>query len=487
MNSSPLSVSQDAMLPAFERETLSLLVVEDERSLADGCRAVAEIVGFRVFVAQDAGAALRLFGQQSIDMVLLDEQLGVTRGLDLLRELRKRKPEVLVVVMTGFATVEAAVQAMKAGAYDYISKPFGLDQLRSVLSRSAEELRYISEEREMQQSLRTKNGFGPIIGRSPAMEKLFRLLGKVAQSTHPVLILGESGTGKEMVARTIHFSGPRRDKPFIPVDCGALSPTLIESELFGHVKGAFTGASQAKEGLLSMAEGGALFFDEIGDLPLEVQPKLMRALQEKQIRPIGGTRHHSIDVRILAATTRDLSGAVQHGTFRKDLFLHLNVVNMRVPPLRERPEDIPLLAGFFLERLNRANGTKPTLLFTALRHMMRYEWPGNVRELENCISQAAAHSTGSDVHIEDLPLQIREFDPNQHLPVQRSEDEVIPLATLERDAIYNAIERAKGDKQRAATLLGIGKTTLYRKLKQYDEASLHEAATKETSGRTDRK
>ena len=478
MNSSQLSVVQDAMLPAFQRETLSLLVVDDERSLADGCRAVAEIVGFRVFVAQDAVAALRVFGQQPIDMVLLDLRLGASSGLELLRELRKRRPEVLVVVMTGFATVETAVQAMKEGAFEYISKPFSLDQLRTVLSRSAEELRYISEEREMQQSLKTKSGFGPIVGRSPAMEKLFRMLGKVAQSSHPVLILGESGTGKDMVARAIHFSGPRRDKPFIPVDCGALVPTLIESELFGHVKGAFTGASQAKDGLLSIAQGGTVFLDEIGELPLELQSKLLRALQEKEIRPVGGTRRINIDVRILAATNRDLENAVEQGTFRKDLFFRLNVVNMRVPPLRERPEDIPLLVGFFLERLNRANGTQRTILSSALRYLMQYEWPGNVRELENCIERAAALSTGPEIHIGDLPTQIQNFDPSKQMRAVAGENEVTPLAELEKEAIFTALERVKGDKLMAAKLLGIGKTTLYRKLKEYEEASLHDAAKK---------
>ena len=314
-----------------------------------------------------------------------------------------------------------------------------------------------------------------MIGRSGEMEKLYRILSKVAQSTHPVLILGESGTGKELVARTIHAYGPNSQKPFLPVDCGSLVPTLIESELFGYVKGAFTGANRSKDGLLVSAEGGTVFLDEIGELPLDLQAKLLRALQEKEVRPVGATHRIPIKARIVAATNRDLAVMVEKGAFRKDLFYRLNVVNLRLPPLRDRREDIPLLAAHFLDRISREHGAKFTLSDEALRTMMRHDWPGNVRELENSIERACALSSGPILHLGDLPTQLQQ----QGLEARRSaalagepaaegsQPQLTTLADLERQAILGAIRALNGDKLQAARLLGIGKTTLYRKLKEY--------------------
>ena len=314
-----------------------------------------------------------------------------------------------------------------------------------------------------------------MIGRSGEMEKLYRILSKVAQSTHPVLILGESGTGKELVARTIHAYGPSAQKPFLPVDCGSLVPTLIESELFGYVKGAFTGANRSKDGLLVSAEGGTVFLDEIGELSLDLQAKLLRALQEKEVRPVGATHRVPIKARIVAATNRNLAAMVEKGTFRKDLFYRLNVVNLRLPSLRDRQEDIPLLAAHFLDRISRDNGRQFTLSDEALRTMMRYDWPGNVRELENSIERACALSSGPVLHLGDLPTQLQ----NQGLEARRmaagsgrqpetaGSPAVMTLAEMEKHAILTTIRELNGDKLQAAKLLGIGKTTLYRKLKEY--------------------
>jgi two-component system response regulator HydG len=282
-----------------------------------------------------------------------------------------------------------------------------------------------------------------------------------------VLILGESGTGKELVARSIHFSGPYRDKPFIPVDCGSLVPTLIESELFGYVKGAFTGAHTSKEGLLAIAEGGTVFLDEVGELPTDLQAKLLRAIQEKEIRPVGSTKHIPINVRILAATNRDLEEGVAQGTFRRDLYFRLNVLSLRIPSLRERRQDIPILAAHFLERQSRASEQERTLSDDALKAMLAYDWPGNVRELENCLERACAFTTGPVIHLGDLPPAISQLQTCIPAGNATGSNVVVPMSELERQAILNTIAQLNGDKLKAARLLGIGKTTLYRKLKEY--------------------
>ena len=324
---------------------------------------------------------------------------------------------------------------------------------------------------------KTNYGFGGIVGRSPEMEKLYRLIQKVAHSRYPVLIYGESGTGKELVARSIHFLGPHKEKPFIPVDCGGLVPTLIESELFGYVKGAFTGAARPKEGLLAIAEGGTVFLDEIGELPIDLQAKLLRALQEKEIRPVGSTRPIPINVRVLAATNRDLEAAVQQGTFRKDLYFRLNVVNLRIPPLRQRKQDIPLLVAHILERIREQSHTEKVLTEESMQMLLEYDWPGNVRELENCLERAFTLSSGPVLQMIDLPVQPKR---TEHLPPKNGTamggaegSNVVPMAQLEKQAILDTLHQVKGDKMLAARLLGIGKTTLYRKLKEYeDEESL---------------
>jgi DNA-binding NtrC family response regulator len=460
-----------ASIPQLEASNfLNLLIVDDERSIREACREVAQSLGFTTLVADSAEHAFRLLEAQTVDAVLLDLRLPGAGGLEVMHRLKERRPEVVVIVMTGYGTVQSAVQAMKNGAYDYVTKPFSVDELKLLLERVASHLKLKSENRLLREKVKSKQGFGGIIGRAPEMEKLYRIIAKAANSAHPVLILGESGTGKEMVARSIHYSGPFRDKPFIPVDCGSLVPTLIESELFGYVKGAFTGANQAKDGLMAIAEGGTIFLDEVGELPIDLQAKLLRAIQEKEIRPVGSTRRVPINIRILAATNRDLDQAVTQGAFRRDLYFRLNVLNLKIPPLRERRQDIPLLISHFLERMAREAGQEKLLSDNALKAMLAYDWPGNVRELENCLERVHAFTSGPLVHTTDLPREVA------NLPVLDSADlggngsehgKIIPIAELERRTILSAIEELNGDKLQAARLLGIGKTTLYRKLKDY--------------------
>ena len=445
---------------------LNLIIVDDERAIREACREVAQSLGFNTFVAESAEHAYRIMETHGADVVLLDLKLPGVGGLEALHQIKQRRPDAVVVMVTGYATVQSAVQAMKNGAYDYFTKPFSLDELRLLLDRVAGHLKLTTENRMLREKIKSKHGFGSIVGRAPEMEKLYRIIAKAAQSTHPVLILGESGTGKEMVARSIHFSGPFKDKPFIPVDCGSLVPTLIESELFGYVKGAFTGAMHAKDGLLAIADGGTVFLDEVGELPVDLQAKLLRAIQEKEIRPVGSTRRVPINVRILAATNRDLEQAVAQGTFRRDLYFRLNVLSLRIPPLRERRQDIPLLVETFLDRLNRESAQQRTLSDEALKIMLAYDWPGNVRELENCIERVFALTTAQVIHAVDLPSQLSGTRV-QEASGDGGTARVIPMVELEKQTILSTIEKLNGDKLQAARLLGIGKTTLYRKLKEY--------------------
>ncbi len=450
---------------APEANLLNILVVNAERPVRDLLRRVAQLQGFSVFVAEGAEHANRVLG--SIDAVLLDTRLpGDSRGVELLREIKSRKPHCEVIVITGYGTVQSAVQAMKLGAYDYITKPFSLEELRLILEDLASHLNMAREKRLLRESIKANHGFGGIVGRAPQMEKLYRLIAKVSRSTHPVLVKGESGTGKELVARAIHFTGPYRDQPFIPVDCASLAPTLIESELFGYVRGAFTGAVRSKEGLMSIAQDGTVFLDEISELPADLQSKLLRAIQEKEIRPVGATKSIPINVRILASTSRDLEAAVEDGTFHKGLYLRLNVVTLCIPPVRERKQDIPLLVAHFLERLARSNGGQHEISDEAMELIRAYDWPGNVRELENCLERACALASGPLLQAADLPTSL----PNSewHAPVGVAPlDRTITIAELERQAILATIDRVGGDKLKAADLLGIGKSTLYRKLREY--------------------
>ncbi len=452
--------------PIASPPLLHLLIVEDERSIRDTCRDVASTLGYRPVAAESPEQALRILEGQDIDAVLLDVKQQGFAGIGMLQQFKARRPDVEVIVVTANESVDDAVEAMKAGAYDYLRKPFSLGQLRLLLENVAAHLRLKTENRILREKLKSNQGFGNIIGRAPEMDKLYRIIAKAAHSMHPVLILGDSGTGKELVARAIHASGPLREKPFIPVDCGSLVPTLIESELFGYVKGAFTGAAQSKEGLLAIAEGGTVFLDEVAELPVDLQAKMLRALQEKEIRPVGSTKRVPINVRVLAATNRDLQQAVLEGSFRRDLYFRLNVLSVRIPPLRERRQDIPLLATAILDRTSQENGCAYEISDGAMKALIAYDWPGNVRELENCLQGCCALNSGRAIEELDLPSCIT-GSPAKLTAHVAMEKRIIPLYEIEKQAIQNAIAGLSGDKLMAAKLLGIGKTTLYRKLKEY--------------------
>src|SRR5438128_8269949 len=402
-------------LPQIEgANLLNLMIVDDERAIREVCRDVAQTLGFHTSIADSAEHAYRVLESNAIDVVLLDLKLPGAGGLEALHQIRERRPDVVIIVVTGYGTVQSAVQAMKNGAYDYVTKPFSMEELRLLLERVSSHLKLKTENRMLREKIKSRQGVGNIVGRAPEMEKLYRIIAKASQSTHPVLILGESGTGKELVAKSLHFTGPFRSKPFIPVDCGSLVPTLIESEIFGHVRGAFTGATHPKDGLLAIAEGGTVFLDEIGELSVDLQAKLLRAIQEKEIRPVGSVRRIPINVRILAATNHDLEQSVVQGTFRRDLFFRLNVLTLRIPPLRERRQDIPLLVAHVLERLGRDAGTERTISDEALKILLNYDWPGNVRELENCLERACALSSANEIQVRDLPTQV--YSPLTELP-----------------------------------------------------------------------
>jgi DNA-binding NtrC family response regulator len=391
----PVTFPLEPMSRPVERTgKLHLLVVDEDAAIRSACSEIAADLGCVPQTVSNISAARSLLRDRAVDILLLDLSAPLGEGLGLLNEIKELNPALVSVVMTAYATVPAAVEAMRTGAADYLTKPFAMDELAAVLERAMERRNVEAASRKLRESLRSPQGLGSMIGRSVEMEKLYRILSKVAQSSHPVLILGESGVGKELVARSIHTNGPLSDRPFVPVDCGSLVPTLMESELFGYVKGAFTGATRSKDGLLASAQGGTVFLDEIGELPLDLQAKLLRALQEKEIRPVGATHRIAINVRILAATNRDLAAMVEQGRFRKDLYYRLSVVNLRIPPLRERKQDIPLLAAHFLERMARETGTPHTFSDDALRTLVEYDWPGNVRELEHSIDRACTLSSG---------------------------------------------------------------------------------------------
>jgi DNA-binding NtrC family response regulator len=443
---------------------VTALIVDDETQARNICTDVVEDAGVKVRTASTTEEAMKMLEESPVDIVITDLKVPLVGGLELLRHVRQHTPHVPVLVLTQYGTIETAIEATRLGAVDYVMKPFHIDDLRAKLDRVVNSLALDQENRVLREQLRSKPGFGGLIGISARMQRVYRMIERVSQHNYPVLILGESGTGKELVARSIHFQGPRKQRPFVPVDCTSLTPTLIESELFGHVKGAFTGAQQNKTGLLEAADDGTLFLDEIGNLPVEMQAKLLRALQEREVKPVGSNERVPLRARIIAATNLNLDAAIRAGTFRQDLYFRLNVVQIKLPPLRERKSDIPLLVSSFLEKFCQPDMPLRSVSDETLRHLMAYDWPGNVRELENSIERAIAMGTGNVVQFVDLPSNLLN-DARERVP---DEGEMLPLMVLERRAILRAMRETNGDKLAAARLLGIGKTTLYRKLKEYD-------------------
>jgi DNA-binding NtrC family response regulator len=449
----------------------TILIVDDEESTLRICTDIAMELGLRVRTASTTEQALEELDQYPVDIAITDLKVPQLGGLELLRRIREHYPHISVLVLTQYGTIQTAVEATRLGAADYVTKPFHIDELSGKIQRLIREQELDQENRVLREQLRTRPGYGELIGISAKMQRVYKLIEKVSQHNCPVLIFGESGTGKELVARSIHFSGARRQKPFVPVDCSALVPTLIESELFGYTKGAFTGAVNTKQGLIESADGGTLFLDEIGNLPVDMQAKLLRVLQEREVKPVGSNDRVPVRVRVIAATNKDLETAVRAGEFRQDLFFRLNVVQMNLPPLRERKSDIPVLVQLFLEKFADPGRHESTLAEDAMTRLTAYDWPGNVRELENVIERAVALGSGPILHSGDLPPNLQCDLPSVTERTLLDGELVLPLEELERRTILRAMRESNGDKLAAARVLGIGKTTLYRKLKLYEPDS----------------
>lgn len=442
-----------------------VLVVEDEELMRNILRTLLEEEGYKVFTADSAESALQVFPENAIDVTVTDIKMAGLDGLGLLDRIKAIDEHALVIVMTAFSSVDSAVAALRKGAYDYVTKPFVNEDLLQTVRNAIRNRELFAENRALRRELDRQRSRSDIVGSSDAMREVFALIDKVAVTEASVLIQGESGTGKELVARSIHFNSPRAAKPFLAVNCGALPESLLESELFGHTKGAFTGAASDKKGLFRSADGGTIFLDEIGEMPQALQVRLLRALQEREVTPVGSSTPVKFDARIIAATNRDLEKEVDAGYFREDLFYRLNVIEMALPPLRERRQDIPALVRHFLSRAAEKQSTveKP-ISDEAMSALRNYDWPGNVRELENAIERAFILS-GDEITVDDLTARIRRStgtgDPH--------EGSRPSLEEVERRYVLETLENSGNDKVAAARILGIDLSTLYRKLKRYDE------------------
>jgi len=445
---------------------LRFLIVDDEQSIRRLCMTVGQGLGFVCAEAETAETALESLETNPPDIVVTDLRLPSLSGTDLLRKIREQLPRAETAIMTGHGSIESAVEAMRQGAYDYIEKPFRVERLRQLLQRMAEKVRLVTENQFLRERVDTEAQLDGIVGTSAKIEDVMRMISRLKETRTPVLITGESGTGKELAARAIHFRGPLAQMPFVAVDCGSLVPTLMESELFGHEKGSFTGALKSKAGLFHAANGGTIFLDEIGELPLELQAKLLRVLQEKEVRPVGSNVKVPVNVRVIAATNRDLESSYRAGTFRKDLYFRLNVVTVHLPSLRERRSDIPQLVHCFLDRYAPDENIQVTP--EAMKNFLQYDWPGNVRELENCIARAVALGDHHTIDAGDLPSTIRVSQDSSGSGPDAAALSTNALADLERMTILRVFEQAGGDKALAGKMLGISRATLYRKLKQYN-------------------
>ena len=443
----------------------NILVIDDEESMRDSCQQTLSRDGNRVEVAEDGSRGLAMLERESFDLVILDLKMPGLSGMEVLKKIRERDPEAMVIVITGYATVESAVEAMKRGAYDFIPKPFTPGSLRVIVRRALDRRELALENVLLRGEL--KASFGPevIIGQSESMKKVEELVRKVGPTDTTVLISGESGTGKELVARAIHRHSSRRDKPFVVVDCGSLVENLFESELFGHVKGSFTGATATKYGRFELANGGTLFFDEIGNISINIQTKLLRVLQEREVTKVGSSQVIKVDVRIVAATNKDLQKAVKAGTFREDLFYRLSVVPITLPPLREKRDDIPLLANHFLEKYNKKRRKNIRAISDqAMKALVEYNWPGNVRELENAIERAVVLAENDVVKPSDLLY----YGLTVETPSTSDAGGAQRLIDLEREHIAKTLKMFNGHRGKAAKSLGIDRKTLRVKLKRYE-------------------
>ncbi len=448
----------------MNRPSAHLLVVDDDPVTIDLLKEVLSKEGYQVSAALSGEEAIAQGTDHFFDIIITDVRMGEKDGVEVLRFFKKNAPDTTVIMITAFGSIETAIEAIREGAYDYISKPFKLDEIKLTIRRALEQRRLVQENKHYRQELLDKYQFKNVIGRTPQMFQVYKTIAKVADTKSTVLLCGERGTGKELIARSIHYNSQRNHRPFIPVDCASLVETLIESELFGHVRGAFTGASSAKRGLFEEAEGGSLFLDEVGNLNLSMQSKLLRFLQEHEIKRVGGTESIKVDVRIIAATNQPLEPLVKSGKFREDLFDRLNVVAITLPPLRERKEDIPFLASHFLQKFSEENHKNISHLSPeALEILIRYSWPGNVRELEHTIERAVIFSIHPMILPEDLPKKISEETGGPEILIP---EKPLSLRELEKRYILKVLQETGGNKKKASEILGIDRVTLYRILEK---------------------
>ena len=444
-----------------------ILVVDDDRETCDLLREILEHEGNQVTALTSAREALTRVVADDFDAVLTDLGMAEMNGIDLCRRILEARPDMPVIVGTGQGSMETAIAAMRAGAYDFVTKPFDPKLLVLTLARGVQHHRLRSELKRLQRDIASRTAPG-LIGQSAGMQRVLELVGRVADSETSVLIQGETGTGKELVARLIHASSKRRDGPFVAVNCAAVPHALIESELFGHARGAFTDARAQRTGLFLEASGGTLFLDEVGELPLETQPKLLRALQERTVRPVGSNGEQPFDVRLVAATNRDLEFEVFEKRFREDLYYRINVVTVELPPLRNRGTDVLALTQHFLGRFAERTGKAPlTIAPSTAEKLLAYAWPGNVRELENCLERGVTLARFDQLTVDDLPDKIRNFKPTSFVVAADDPTEVVTLEELERRYIARVLSLVGGNKSQAAQMLGVDRRTLYRKLARY--------------------
>ncbi|WP_028321294.1 sigma-54-dependent transcriptional regulator [Desulfatiglans anilini] len=448
----------------------TILIVDDEKNYLVVMEALLASEGYEIITAQNGFDAVRLIEESDLDLLVTDMKMPGMSGMELLEAAKKIQPDLPVIMMTAYGTIEMAVEAMKKQAYDYITKPFENEQLKLTVKKALENHRLIKQNRFLTKALSDRFRYGNIIGKSKVMLKVYDLIEKVSHSRASVLISGPSGTGKELIAKAIHYGSPRKDLPFVSINCGALTETLLESELFGHEKGAFTGAVAMRKGRFEVADGGTLFLDEVGDMPASLQVKLLRVLQEMEFERVGGTKTIKVDVRVISASNRNIKDDVAEGIFREDLFYRLNVINIEVPPLRERLDDIPLLVKHFIEKYRENASEKPVELSPEVwKIFYTYSWPGNVRQLENVIERAVILNPGRLIILDDLPQEMveaeTELDIDRFIPPNTSLTEA--LETIEEKMIRRALERCGNVQSHAAKMLGITKSLIQHKMKKY--------------------
>lgn len=447
-----------------------ILIIDDEQSMRDFLAIMLKKEGHEVVTAENGADALKAVHAEIFDLVITDVKMPGVSGIDVLKMIKEISPETVVIMITAFATAETAVEAMKLGAYDYITKPFKIDEIKLIIQKALEKRRLRKENILLKREIKSKAGFENFIGKSEPMQKVFFLIRQVADTASTVLISGESGTGKELVARAVHYNSARKDGPFVTVNCGALPETLLESEIFGHMKGSFTGAVSNKQGLFEAAHGGTIFLDEISATTPALQVKLLRVLQDRAFMRVGGTSDIKVDVRVIAASNKDLLEEVAKGAFREDLYYRLNVLPIHLSPLRDRTEDIALLVEYFLNKLSSGRERKKITPET-LKLLMGYRWPGNVRELENTIERLAILSSGDTILLDHIPDAVKNYQPCSTLVPSEIPDEGIDLETMlenaEKMLLQKALEKTAGVKTEAAKLLGLSFRSFRHRLRKY--------------------